>query len=84
MDDVKLPNKFYYCIMGECVIMLNQAILQPTMSESITKNWTEQAVECYKLNGNCRECSIRKAHYTFDCQMPRVVEALKLLNGEPD
>lgn len=84
MDDVKLPNKFYYCIMGECVIMLNQAILQPTMSESITKNWTEQAIECYKLNGNCRECSIRKAHYTFDCQMPRVVEALKLLNGEPD
>lgn len=84
MDDVKLPNKFYYCIMGECVLMLNQAILQPTMSESITKNWTEQAIECYKLNGNCRECSIRKAHYTFDCQMPRVVEALKLLNGEPD
>lgn len=84
MDDVKLPNKFYYCIMGECVLMLNQAILQPTMSESITKNWTEQAIECYKLNGNCRECSIRKAHYTFDCQMPRVVDALKLLNGEPD
>lgn len=84
MDDVKLPSKFYYYIMGECVLMLNQAILQPTMSESITKNWTEQAIECYKLNGNCRECSIRKAHYTFDCQMPRVVEALKLLNGEPD
>lgn len=64
--------------------MLNQAILQPAMSESITKNWTEQAIECYKLNGNCRECSIRKAHYTFDCQMPRVIEALKLLNGEPN
>ena len=64
--------------------MLNQAILQPAMSESITKNWTEQAIECYKLNGNCRECSIRKAHYTFDCQMPRVIEALKLLNGEPE
>ncbi len=64
--------------------MLNQAILRPVMSESITKNWTEQAIECYKLNGNCHECSIRKAHYTFDCQMPRVIEALKLLNGEPN
>lgn len=63
--------------------MLNQVLVQPAMSESITKNWTEQAIECYKLNGNCKECSIRKAHYSFDCQMPRVVEVLKLMNGEP-
>ena len=63
--------------------MLNQVLVQPTMSESITKNGTEQAIECYKLNGNCKECSIRKAHYSFDCQMPRVVEVLKLMNGEP-
>ena len=53
-------------------------------SESITKNWTEQALECYKLNGNCSECSIKKAHYSFDCQMPKVIEILKLMNGEPN
>jgi hypothetical protein len=66
--------------------MLNTAVQyeQSEISTSITKNWTEQAVECYKLNGNCSECSIRQAHYTFDCQMPRVVEVLKLINGEPD
>ena len=66
--------------------MLNTAVkLEPAeISTSITKNWTEQAIECYKLNGNCAECSIRKAHYSFDCQMPRVVEILKLLNGEPE
>lgn len=64
--------------------MLNQ-VMQPTeISCSITKNWTEQAIECYKLNGNCEACSIRKAHYSFDCQMPRVIEILKLMNGEPD
>lgn len=65
--------------------MLNQAILpkHTEISCSITKNWTEQAIECYKLNGNCSECSIRKAHYSFDCQMPKVVEILKLMNGEP-
>ena len=70
---------------GECA-MLNQVMInQPTeISGSITKNWTEQAIECYKLNGNCRECSIKKAHYSFDCQMPKVVEILKLMNGEPD
>ena len=65
--------------------MLNTAIKpeQTEISTSITRNWTEQAIECYKLNGNCAECSIRQAHYSFDCQMPRVVEILKLLVGEP-
>ena len=54
------------------------------ISTSITKNWTEQAIECYKLNGNCSECSIKKAHYSFACQMPKVVEILKLINGAPE
>ncbi len=65
--------------------MLNTAIALESneISNSITKNWTTQAIECYKLNGNCTECSIRKAHYSFDCHMPRVVEILKLINGEP-
>ena len=65
--------------------MLNTVVKeQSTISDSITRNWTEQALECYKLNGNCSECSIRKAHYSFDCQMPKVVEILKLMNGEPN
>ena len=54
------------------------------ISDSITKNWTEQALECYNLNGNCAECSIRKAHYSFDCQMPKVVEILKITAGLPE
>ena len=66
--------------------MLNTTLQeQPTtITESITRNWTEQALECYHLNGNCAECSIRKAHYSFDCQMPKVVEILKMVNGEPN
>lgn len=79
--------------VGECVTnppwrreMLNTALQQPAtvISDSITKNWTEQALECYSLNGNCAECSIRKAHYSFDCQMPKVVEILKLTVGIPN
>ena len=64
--------------------MLN-AVIEPQtiISESITKNWTEQALECYSLNGNCAECSIKKAHYSFDCQMPKVVEILRISVGEP-
>lgn len=66
--------------------MLNTVVkpAETTISDSITRNWTEQALECYHLNGNCAECSIRKAHYSFDCQMPKVVEILKLVNGEPN
>ena len=64
--------------------MLNTIIQeQPTISDSITKNWTEQALECYRLDGNCSECSIMKGHYSFQCQMPKVVEILKLTVGEP-
>lgn len=73
-------------LLGRLYIMLNTTLQeQPTtISESITRNWTEQALECYHLNGNCAECSIRKAHYSFDCQMPKVVEILKMVNGEPN
>lgn len=65
---------------------MSQALLEEKveLSTSITKNWTEQAIECFKLNGNCQLCSIKKAHYSFDCQMPKVVEILKLINGAPD
>ena len=70
--------------LWEICNMLNTAI-QPTIgiSDSITRNWTEQALECYNLNGNCAECSIMKGHYSFECQMPKVVEILKLTVGEP-
>ena len=65
--------------------MLN-AVQQPTLpiSDSITKNWTEQALECYSLNGNCAECSIMKGHYSIECQMPKVVEILKITVGLPE
>ena len=65
--------------------MLNAVIQeQPAFSDSITKNWTEQALECYQLNGDCSECSIMKGHYSFQCQMPKVVEILRVVAGEPE
>ena len=63
--------------------MLN-TLEESVISDSITKNWTKQALECYKLNGNCSECSILKGHYSFDCQMPKVVQILKAVVGEPE
>lgn len=66
--------------------MLNTAIEleQNDISSSITRNWTTQAIECYKLNGNCAQCSIKQAHYTFECQMPKIVQILMTMNGEPE
>ncbi|MCD8377250.1 MAG: hypothetical protein LUB59_00515 [Candidatus Gastranaerophilales bacterium] len=54
------------------------------LSDSITQNWTEQALECYNLNGDCKNCSISKGNYSFVCQMPKVVEILKTVYGKPE
>lgn len=53
------------------------------ISDSITQNWTEQAIECYKLNCDCASCSISKGNYSFVCQMPKVLDALIKSAGKP-
>ena len=54
------------------------------MSESITQNWTQQALECYYINCDCKRCSLSAGHYSFICQMPRVIETLIETVGEPE
>jgi len=53
------------------------------ISDSITQNWTEQALECYKLNCDCASCSVAKGNYSFVCQMPKVIDALMKSCGRP-
>ena len=55
-----------------------------SISESITQNWTEQALECYKLNCDCSQCSITKGNYSFVCQMPKVLDILIKTLGKPN
>lgn len=54
------------------------------MSDSITQNWTEQALECYYINCDCKQCSLRNGHYSFICQMPKVIDTLLKTVGEPN
>lgn len=54
------------------------------ISESIVQNWTPQALECYKLNSCCANCSITKARYSFKCQMKHIVDILLKTQGLPD
>lgn len=53
------------------------------ISDSITQNWTEQAIECYKLNCDCSQCSVAKGNYSFVCQMPKVLDVLIKSVGNP-
>lgn len=53
------------------------------ISDSITQNWTEQALECYRLNCDCTRCSVSKGNYSFICQMPKVLDALIKVSGKP-
>lgn len=54
------------------------------ISGSITQNWTEQALECYKLGCDCSRCSISKGNYSFVCQMPKVIDLLITMSGKPE
>lgn len=54
------------------------------ISDSITQNWTPQALECYHLKGDCSQCSIIKGNYSFVCQMPKIIKTLLKTIGEPD
>ena len=54
------------------------------MSDSITQNWTRQALECYYINCECKRCSLSAGHYSFICQMPKVIDNLLKTVGAPN
>jgi len=54
------------------------------ISNSITKNWTDQAIRCYLSNCNCIDCSVAKSSYSFVCQMSSVIKILLEQIGPPD
>ena len=55
-------------------------------SETISKNWTETAVDCYKLGCNCSKCNLYKiyfVHNVFKCKMKETVIELVRRLGKP-
>lgn len=54
------------------------------ISDSLLKNWTQQAYDCYKVGSDCTRCTINKKMYSFVCQMPKVVAQLINNNIKPD
>ena len=53
------------------------------ISDSITQNWTEQALECYSIGCDCSRCSLAGGKYSFVCQMPKVIDVLIKTSGLP-
>lgn len=53
------------------------------ISSSITKSWTEQAMECYAIGCDCSRCSLKNGNYSFVCQMPKVIDILIGAIGKP-
>ncbi len=54
------------------------------ISESITRVWTEQALECYHIKCDCKKCSLARGSYSFKCQMPKVIDILISAIGKPN
>nr|QGT49879.1 hypothetical protein Melaina855_2660 [uncultured Candidatus Melainabacteria bacterium] len=69
-------------MMGEMIEMYMPG--NDEMSDSITQNWTEQAIECYSINCDCKKCSLSSGHYSFICQMPKVIDTLLQTVGKPE
>ncbi len=53
------------------------------ISDSITQCWTMQALECWNLCQDCSKCSVGRANYSFECQMPKVISVLLNTIGKP-
>jgi hypothetical protein len=56
-------------------------------SETISKNWTPSAVDCYELGCVCSKCNINKIYFSsslFKCKMKETVIELVRRYGIPE
>ena len=56
-------------------------------SESICRNWTPAAEECYSLGCNCSKCNVYRFYFSgssFKCKMKEIVIELVRKFGKPN
>ena len=56
-------------------------------SETLAKNWTPTAIDCYKLGCKCTKCNLYKLYFKdsiFKCKMKEIVIELVRTVGLPD
>ena len=55
-------------------------------SETISKNWTPTAIDCYSIGCSCSKCNLYKIYFEnniFQCQMKQIVIELVRKYGKP-
>ena len=55
-------------------------------SETISKNWTQSAIDCYSIGCNCSICNIYKIYFVnsrYKCMMKATVIELVRKTGKP-
>lgn len=56
-------------------------------SETVSKNWTQSAIDCYEIGCNCRNCNLNKIYFLkseFKCRMKETVIELVRKFGKPE
>ncbi len=56
-------------------------------SETVSKNWTPTAIDCYKLGCSCYKCNLYKIYFAdsiFKCKMKETVIELVRKIGRPE
>ena len=57
---------------------------EKSISTSISKTWTDQAIKCHMTQADCGNCSVMRGNYSFACQMNKVTPILVEVLGQPD
>ena len=79
-----MSNSFYLIEIGKSVIMIYK--YNVSCSETISKNWTPSAIECYQLGCNCSKCNLYKFLFKDSlskCKMKETVIELVRRFGSP-
>ena len=56
-------------------------------SETISKSWTQSAIDCYLLGCVCSKCNLYKLYFkksSYKCQMKNTVIELVRKTGKPN
>lgn len=61
-------------------------IYNTTCSETIAKNWTPTAIDCYRIGCSCQKCNLNRIYFLssgFKCKMKETVFELVKRLGAP-
>lgn len=83
----RLSRIYYLGIMKKEGHEISSNIFNVTCSDTIAKNWTPTAIDCYQIGCSCSKCNLNKIYFLnspFKCQMKKTVFELVKKLGAPN